>query len=159
MKKSIIFTSVSENTKKLAEVIKAEVGEISYFGKPSEEALDADIIVLGSWVTGNSFSPDLKEFLPKINGKKVFLFMTAGYGNSKEFFDPIIGSFKDALSANNEIIGEFICQGKVTEAKQEAIKKMDMNKYLGMKEQLDNSQSHPDASDIENLVKAVEVLK
>ena len=159
MKKAIIFTSVSENTKKLADVIKQEIGDVAYFGKPSAEALDADVLILGSWTAGFSFSPDLKEFLPTISGKKVFLFMTAGYGNSKEFFDPIINSFKAALSANNEIIGEFICQGKVTEAKQEAIKKMDMDKYLGMKEQLDNSQSHPDSNDIANLKKALEVLR
>ncbi len=159
MKKSIMFSSVSGNTEKLAEIIKNELTDVAYFGKPSEEGLDADIIILGSWTMAFTHSPEWKNLISKIEGKKIFVFMTAGYGSSKEFFEPIISSVKNILAEKNEIIGEFICQAKVSATKQEAIKKMDIDKYNSMKPELDNSQSHPDQNDIENLKKALEILK
>ncbi len=151
MKKAIVFSSVSGNTEKLAKEIQTNIGETVYFGKPSDEALESDVIYVGSWTMAFTCTPDIKDFLSKLNNKKVFLFMTAGYGSSKEFFTPIIDSMKSNLNDSNEIIGEYICQGKVSEPKQEAIKKADMAKYESMKAELDKSISHPDSSDLESL--------
>ena len=103
-------------------------------------------------------TPDVKAFVEKLNGKKVFPFMTAGYNHTQEYFAPIINSFKENFNDTNEIVGEFICQGKVSEPKQEAIKKMDMAKYEGMKVELDNSQSHPEDADIAKLVEKIKTL-
>lgn len=155
MSKAIVFSTVSGNTKALAETIKETLGDVAYCGGVSDDALSADVVYVGSWTTAFSCTPDIKEFLEKLNDKKVFLFMTAGYGSTEEFFKPIIDSMKANVNSSNTIVGEFICQGKVSEAKQEGIKKMDMAKYEGMKAELDKSVSHPDASDKEKLVAAV----
>ena len=155
MKNAIVYSTTTGNTKALAEVISDKVGEVIYNGKPADEALEADTIYVGSWAQAFSATPDIKEFLAKLNNKKVFIFMTAGYGSSEEFFAPIIDSVKALVNDTNEIIGTFICQGKVSQGKQEAIKKMDMAKYEGMKAELDKSQAHPDAADLEKLKAAL----
>lgn len=155
MKNAIVFSSASGNTKLLAETIQSTISDVVYCGKASDEALEADIIYIGSWAQAFSCTADIKEFLGKVKGKKVFIFMTAGYGSSEEFFAPIIDSVKALVDSSNEIIGEFICQGKVSEGKQKAIKDGDEAKYNSMKAELDKSVSHPDKDDTAKLVEAV----
>ncbi|MFI3226620.1 MAG: flavodoxin family protein [Clostridia bacterium] len=155
MKKAIVFSTISGQTEKLAKVILDKVGEVDYYGVPSEEALNADVIYVGCWTQAFTCPPNIKDFLEKLNGKKVFLFMTAGYNSSDIYFAPIMQSVKANINTTNEIIGEFICQGAVSPQKQEAIKKMDIEKYNNMKEQLDLSQMHPDAGDIEKLIEKI----
>ncbi len=153
MKKAIVFSTVSGNTKKLADVIYNSIGEEVYCGKPCAEATDADMIYVGSWTAGFSCAPDIKAFLESLNNKKIFLFMTAGYGHSDEFFKKILDAAKENINSSNELVGEFICQGEVSESKREAIKKMDMAKFESMQAELDYSKSHPDSNDLENLKK------
>lgn len=155
MKNAIVFSSVTGNTKLLAEKIQETLGDVAYCGKASDEALEADAIYIGSWAQAFSCTPDIKEFLGKVKGKKVFIFMTAGYGSTEDFFNPIIDSVKALVDSSNEIIGEFICQGKVSEGKQKAIKDGDEAKYNTMKPELDKSVSHPDDADVAKLVEAV----
>ncbi|MFI3200220.1 MAG: flavodoxin family protein [Eubacteriales bacterium] len=155
MKQAIVYSSVTGNTKTLAETIQKTLGGDVSIGGVSEEALAADVVYVGSWTTAFSCTPDIKEFLEKLNNKKVFLFMTAGYGNTDDFFQPIMDSVKANVNSSNEIIGTFICQGKVSDNKQEAIKKMDLAKYEGMKAKLDESVSHPSTDDLGKLEASV----
>ena len=151
MKKSIVFSSLTGNTELLAKTILNELNEDIYIGKPCDEALNSDIIFVGSWTKAFSCSDDIKIFLEKLNNKKIFLFMTAGYDNTDEFFEQILNNAKKSINDSNDIIGEFICQAKVSDAKQEALKKMDINKFNSMKPLLDVSQSHPNENDLNNL--------
>ena len=57
MKYAVVYSSVTGNTKKLAEAIKNKVGQ-GYFGKPSDEALEADVIFVGFWTMGTCGLPD-----------------------------------------------------------------------------------------------------
>ncbi|MFI3175100.1 MAG: flavodoxin family protein [Bacillota bacterium] len=155
MKTAIVFSSGTGSTKLLAETIQATVGDVAYCGKVSDAALSADVIYIGSWTQAFSCTADIKEFLGKVKGKKVFLFMTAGYGSDDAFFKPIMDSVKNLVDGSNEVIGEFICQGKVSEMKQKAIKEADEAKYNSMKAELDKSVSHPDKADTDKLVEAV----
>lgn len=155
MKKAIVFSSTTGNTELIANEIKNKIGDVMYFGKPSDEALEADVIYIGSWTMSNTCIPDIKNFIEKLNNKKVFLFVTAGYGSSEEFLTPIIDSVKNLLNDSNELIGQFICQGKVSQGKMDAIKKMDEEKFNGMKSELDNSQTHPDKADLAKLESSI----
>ncbi len=157
MKTAIVYSTVSKNTEKLAEVVKSMVGEVIHFGKANDEALNADVVYVGSWTQAFTCTPDIKAFLEKLNNKKVFVFMTAGYGSSDEYLKPILNSMKAHINDTNEIIGEFICQGKVSNTKIEAIKKMDMAKYETMKEELEKSQSHPNDEDLEKFKKLINI--
>lgn len=56
MKYAVVYSSVTGNTEKLAEVIKNKVGQC-YFGKPCDEAIEADVIFVGFWAIGNHVGP------------------------------------------------------------------------------------------------------
>lgn len=156
MKKAIVYSSITGNTELLANTIKDTIKDFDYIGKPIDDALDADIIYVGSWTMKFTCTSEIKEFLTKLNNKKIFIFMTAGYGSSDEFLNPIINSVKENVNSSNEIIGEFICQGKVSQTKRNAIKLMLENeheKLVKMEEEFINGDETPSLNDISNLKK------
>ena len=157
MKKAIVFSSGTGNTEKLANKIQSLVGETMYMGKPSEEALEADVIFLGSWAMAFTCTPDIKEFAEKLNNKKVFLFMTAGYDQKEEFFTSVMDAFKANINDSNEVVGTFICAGKVSEAKKAGLVKL--GKFEQFEAGIAVAESHPDDADLAALAaKVQEVL-
>ena len=63
MKVAIIYSSITGNTKLLAETIKSEINkDIVYFGKPINEGIDADIYFIGSWTNKGDASNDIIKF-------------------------------------------------------------------------------------------------
>ena len=156
MKKSIIYSSATGNTETLAKVILNTLDEEVYCGKANDDALSADVIFLGSWAMAFTCTQDIKAFAEKLSNKKVFLFMTAGYNNTEEYFAPIMKSFKESLNDTNEIIGEFICQGKVSSAKCNALKQL--GKYDSFKEGIEKSQDCIREDDIIKLQNQIKEL-
>ncbi|MBU5454263.1 flavodoxin family protein [Caproiciproducens sp. MSJ-32] len=156
MKYAVVYSSVTGNTKKLAEAIKNKVGEC-YFGKPSDEALEADIIFIGFWTIGTC-GQDIKTFISKLVNKKVFTFGTAGYNNTKEYFDGILNSVKALIPDSNTLIGSYMCQGKVSEAVKDKIKNGMPEKYEAIKDKLLEAENHPNEDDIELLMLELEKL-
>ena len=114
---SIVYSSVTGNTEQLAQAIQQAVGA-TYCGKPSDEALAADTIFIGFWSTRYSCGADIQAFMKQLSGKKVFLFGTAGFGDTKEFYEKILESAQTHLPASNELIGSYMCLGKVTDKMQ-----------------------------------------
>lgn len=150
MKYAVVYSSVTGNTAKLAEVIKNKIGEC-YFGKPSEEALEADVIFVGFFAIGNSCGADIKSFIEKLSGKKVFIFGTVGYNNTQEYFDEILTNVKAHVPSSNTIIGTYACQGKVTEAIKNKMKENKPEKYELIKDKLAESVNHPNETDLNSL--------
>lgn len=154
MNYSIVYSSVTGNTEKLAKAIKNHIGTC-YFGKPSDEALEADVIFVGFWATKNSCSADIQSFIEKIANKKVFIFGTVGYDNTPAYFEEILNNVKDIVPASNTVIGTYACQGKVSEKKQEQLKEAVPEKYEAIKDNLAESVHHPNEKDIDGLLSAV----
>ena len=159
MKYAVVYSSVTNNTKKLAETIKNKVGA-EYCGKPSDEALSADVVFVGFWATRNSCGADIQAFMQKLSNKKVFLFGTAGYNDTQEYFEEILTNAKEYIPTSNEIIGTYMCQGEVTDAMQERIKEVMPEKYELIKDKLASSVNHPNQTDLDALTDTIEkVLK
>ncbi|NME84369.1 flavodoxin family protein [Clostridium sp. SM-530-WT-3G] len=155
MKYAIVYSSITGNTKKLAESIKNKITEC-YFGNPSDEALSADTIFLGFWAAKNSCSADVQSFIEKLSGKKLFIFGTAGYNNTKEYFEEILSNVKSHVPSSNTIIGTYMCQGKVSDTKQDMIKKDNAEMYKAIKDNLAESERHPNEDDIKALISEIE---
>ena len=155
MKCAVVYSSLTGNTEKLAEAIKNRV-DTCYFGNPSDEALTADIIFVGFWAIGGSCGDNIKEFLQKLSGKKVFIFGTVGYGNTKEFYDGILDKVKENVPSSNTIIGTYACQGKVSDSTQAKIKEKKPEMYEAIKDKLAESVNHPNEQDISALISAIE---
>lgn len=159
---SILFSSLTGNTKKLADALREVLPQedCDYFGAPEAEVPPSEMLYIGFWTDkGNADSAAL-ELLAKLRNKKIFLFGTAGFGGSEDYFKKILANAESALDGSNTVAGEFMCQGKMPQAVRE--------RYMSMKaqpnppanldmliENFDRALSHPDAEDLERLKKTV----
>ena len=86
--------------------------------------------------------------------------MVPGFGGSVTYFERILTNVKNYIDPSNEMIGEYMCQGKMPSSVRE--------RYLKMKESdncppnidalidnFDKALSHPDKKDLEKLSQKV----
>ena len=101
------------NTKLIAEAIQATVKnqELVYIGEPTEN-IDADIYFVGSWIDKGSSVKPIGDFLGTLDGKKIAIFATAGFGGSEEYYEMLFQRIKAQISETNDVLGRFFCQGK-----------------------------------------------
>ena len=166
MKVAIIYSSITGNTKLLAETIKSEINkDIVYFGRPINEEIDADIYFIGSWTNKGDASNDIINFLKKLKNKKIAYFGTAGYGGSTTYYDTLFSRVKQYIDSSNTILGYFYCQGKMPiQIKERYIKMItenpnDKNLEVSIKN-YEDALTHPDKKDLEDVKKWVnKILK
>ena len=159
---SIIFSSLTGNTKLLADTIHEALQEetCDYFGEKGAEEPVSELLYIGFWTDKGNADKDTLELLSGLKNKMIFLFGTAGFGGSEEYFQKVLGNVRQAVDESNVIVGEYMCQGKMPQSVRE--------RYVKMKEQpehpanvdmlienFDRALSHPDADDLERLKKAV----
>lgn len=155
---SVVFSSLTGNTKLLAEGVKEALcnEECVYFGAPSDEALATDRIYVGFWTDKGSCDEKTKEFLAKVSNKEVFLFGTAGFGGSSDYYDKVMGRVISLLSADVKLVGSFMCQGKMPMVVR---KRFEMLEDPEARERrisnFDKALSHPDSDDLANLKSVV----
>ena len=162
---SIVYSSQTGNTRMLAEAIKETLAEkdIVYFGEPCQEALKADFIFAGFWTDKGFCCEETGEFLKKLDSNKLFLFGTAGFGISEDYFSKIIERTKELVPQSAELKGSFMCQGKMPLSVRE--------RYVNMKnsgapipnidkmiENFDSALSHPDEADLNSLREKIKAL-
>ncbi len=162
---SIVYSSRTGNTRLLAETIKNALPErdCAYFGAPSSEGGDADLVFAGFWTDKGSCPDDLGQFLKGLRGRKVFLFGTAGFGGAPEYFSRILSQAGLLLDGSNTVAGTYMCQGKMPPAVRRRYEGMlEQNpgdvKILEMISNYDLALTHPDAGDLELLARAVKAL-
>ncbi|MFI3244245.1 MAG: flavodoxin family protein [Akkermansia sp.] len=147
MSTSIIYSTVTGNTKLLAERIQAKLGQDIYCGKPTEEALASDTLYIGFWSMKFACSPDIQKILEGLEGKKIFLFGSGGFGVGAEFGETVLNNVKAFIKPSNEIIGTFFCQGEVSEAKKKALREMSEEIYQTLLPAIEQAVKHPDEAD------------
>lgn len=121
MRYSIVFSSQTGNTELVARRIRKTMGTEGcvFFGSPAEagdEARRADVVFAGSWADKGAATPELAAFLKTLDGRRVFLFGTCGFGESDEYFNQLLGRIREDLPASCELAGSFMCQGKMPAA-------------------------------------------
>ena len=92
MSYAIVFSSKTGNTRLLADTLRASLpqNECTYFGAPAPEALEAETLYIGFWTDKGHADDTLTAFLQTLKGKRIFLFGTAGFGGSAEYFEQIL---------------------------------------------------------------------
>ena len=163
MKYAIVYSSQTGNTKMLAETIHNELPADGciYFGRPDVTALSADRIYVGFWTNKGTCDEQTADFLKKLTNQEVYLFGTAGFGVSQEYFDKVLERTKKNLCRGVRIIGSFMCQGKMPMSVRERYEKMQESavpvpNIKGMIENFDKALTHPDDADLEALRKAIQ---
>ena len=166
MEYSIVYSSNTGNTAMLAEIIREQVGseKCKYFGSVDPKGKDTTLIFVGFWTDKGTCDEKMEEFLKSLRDKKVFIFGTAGFGGSEEYYSRILKSVEKNLDVSNNIVGTYMCQGKMPMGVRERyvqLQKEDPNnkRYEMLIKNFDQALSHPDQMDFEQLKKALFVLE
>ena len=153
MKTLLIYSSRTGNTKKVAEAIgeTLQVTPVPVEENPSPD--DFDLIVAGYWVDRGTADGQMKAYLSRIMGKKVALFATLGAEPDSEHAAKCLENGAALLGAGSEVVGKYICQGKVAPEMVDMMKKMFPagHPHAMTPERLariERAASHPDAADL-----------
>ena len=156
MRYSIVYSSTTGNTRQLAEEIEKQLpaGELVYCGAPDTAALQAEVLFVGFWTDKGSCDEKVAELLKQADGKTVYLFGTAGFGQSQQYFDQILARVRENLPAGAVYGGGFMCQGRMPQAvrsRYEAMqaKEPENARYKMLIENFDAALAHPNADDLE----------
>ena len=129
MSYAIVFSSKTGNTKLLADTLHACLPQENccYFGTPDPAAMEADDLYVGFWTDKGNADESTLDFLKQLHGKNIFLFGTAGFGGSEEYFNKILKKVERSLDRSNTVFGRYMCQGKMPLSVRQ--------RYEGMKKQ------------------------
>ena len=99
MSYAIVFSSKTGNTELLADTLHSCLpqAECCYFGNPNPAAMEADNLYVGFWTDKGKADESTSDFLKQLRGKQVFLFGTAGFGGSEEYFNKILKAVQKDL--------------------------------------------------------------
>jgi flavodoxin len=158
MKSLIVYSTQSENTKKLADAIYESLeGEKDIFPVETAPSTDGyDLIAAGFWFMGGKPDPKISEYLPTL-GKddRLFLFATHGAAAGS---DHVKNAMNHAIGLTNEsdLVGVFTCQGEVNPKVLEKVKqKPEPPVWIG---DADDAVGHPNADDISALKQIIAKL-
>ncbi len=154
---SIVFSSKTGNTASLADRIESTLGKDNciYKGAPDERAYAADTLYIGFWTCMGSCDKDIEKFISSLKDKNIFLFGTAGFGGSKDYFSKILENVEKNIDPSCKLIGSYMCQGRMPMSVREKYLKMDEQKAKPMIENFDRALNHPDENDLSSLEKAL----
>ena len=162
MRYSIVYSTRTGNTKLLAETVRTALPEDScvYCGEPDARALDADRVYVGFWTDRGSCNQETAEFLKTLDQQEVFLFGSAGFGASSEYFDAVLERTSANLKDGGKVVGTFMCQGRMPLSVRERYMKMKeaampVPNLDRMIENFDTALSHPNDDDLAHLKSAV----
>ena len=154
----IVYSSRTGNTKALADAIREVLPpeDCCYFGPPDAAALAAQRLYIGFWTDKGTCDGDTAAFLAQLTNQEVFLFGTAGFGGSAEYFEQIAHRVETLLPAGVTVLGHHLCQGRMPMTVRQRYAAMeDSPRRTQMLENFDAALSHPDAEDLRQLQNAV----
>ena len=162
MEYSIVYSSNTGNTAMLAEVIKEELGSegCKYFGGVDSKGSDTCKIFIGFWTDKGTCAEDMGDFLKTLRKKEIFIFGTAGFGGSEEYYKRILKAVEKNIDSSNKIVGTYMCQGKMPIGIRKRYEKM-MNgskedvKFKNLIDNFDRALSHPNEEDFKELIDRV----
>ena len=160
----IVCESLTGNTAMLAEALRAHLqGSGVRICTPALADPDSsDVFFVGSWADKGDCAADTAAFLSKLENKKIFLFGTCGFGRSEAYYDTVYRRFADHLKSGNQIIGHYICQGKMPESVLRRYKAMkaanpETSRWDECIDNYNQALCHPNADDMQQLCDAVDL--
>lgn len=158
MSYAIVYSSHTGNTALLAQTIRETLPQEDcvYFGAPDPSALTAETVYVGFWTDKGTCDASIAQFLQSLTNQKVFLFGTAGFGGAAAYFEQILNRVKENLGDSTELIGIYMCQGKMPQPVRTRYEQMEEGpRRTAMLENFDQALSHPNAEDLANLRAAI----
>lgn len=114
MKIAIIYSSLTGNTKMVAEAIAAVLpGSKLYSVDEQIDLTEYDCVAVGFWVDRGTADAKAADYLKQLHNKEVALFATLGADPKSEHAKQSLENAAALLADSNKLLGTFICQGKV----------------------------------------------
>nr|WP_294487484.1 flavodoxin family protein [uncultured Anaerosporobacter sp.] len=118
MKILVTYSSKTGNTKKLAEGIFNEIEAEDKVIMPIKEVgnLDEyDTVLVGYWGDKSAPNAEAGKFMETLKGKNVGIFATLAYWPDSQHAWESLCNGEALVKENNNVIGKYICQGKLDE--------------------------------------------
>ena len=121
------------------------------------EDCESEIIVIGFWTDKGIADEQSLAVLEKLHNKQIFLFGSAGFGGTQQYFDQILQRTINRISDDNEVIGTFMCQGRMPiSVRNRYVSLLNENpKMEAMIANFDKALEHPNEKDQYELVVAI----
>ncbi|MFR8277083.1 MAG: flavodoxin family protein [Desulfovibrio fairfieldensis] len=114
MKSCIIYSSVTGNTRKVAEALAAASGAPCFPVREAPDPDDYDLLALGFWVRLGQADARTQGYMRRVLGKKVFFFGTLGaWPDSPHARRCAEGARALLEEGGNTVLDGFLCQGRV----------------------------------------------
>lgn len=162
MKAFFIYSSLTGNTKKLAEAVHREISPESelYNVKdfPANIENEDGVFFIFYWNDKGTADKLSIDFMKKLKNKKVIAMGTLGTYDNGKAAERMLKRVRDILEeGNNEILGEFCCRGKIEVSR--TLRKLQLPE--GHKQRLTRedtirhltSHFHPNQEDFDNAIK------
>ena len=154
MKSMIVYSSKTGNTRMVAKAIQAVFphGTEVYSVEDAPDPDFYDFLALGFWVDKGSADPKARGYFKRVKGKKIALFGTLGAYPDSDHATQCLERVRE-LNHANEILGEFLCQGRVDPDLVRMMEtKMKDDPHHSMtperKKRLAEAEKHPDEADL-----------
>ena len=158
MKYAIYYNSATGNTKMLADHICSQIKEDCLYNGNADvpKIEEADLIFVGFWTDKGRCSDPVIELLRRIKNKKLFLFGTAGFGGSPEYFERILSNVEKYIDPTCEVVGHYMCQGKMPMSVRDRYQKMydsdpQNEQFQSLLKNFDQAWEHPNQEDLDTL--------
>jgi flavodoxin len=155
MKTLLTYTSKTGNTRKIAEAIKAIAGSHLVYcdlaEAPDPQAFDA--VIIGFWIDKGKPVQEAAAYIPKLKNKKTAFFYTLGASPESAHAAKCL-QYTRSLFAGSDLVGEFVCQGKVAAEMIDFFKTLPPGHHHALTPEnlalYRAAETHPDAEDLKN---------
>lgn len=163
MKANIVFSSLTGNTKRVAyEILDVMHKDTDIYDlKDLDHDLEGELLVLGYWVDKGRPNKEMEGFMEKLEGKRIITFGTLGAYPDSEHANQTKVNTNSILSEKNEVLGNFLCQGKINPKLTEMFMRNngDQGQHAMTPERMkrhEDAAKHPNEEDFKNAKKFVQ---
>ena len=156
MKWAVIYSSVTGNTKKLAEAVAKPLNADIFSVQDVPDLSEYDALVIGYWLRSGSPDDKTAHFLKCLSNKMVAFFQTHGAYAGTEHTVTAFARAGALLGENCFVLGTFSCQCAVSQTMIKARKegKIPGHKNDNLEECIKrwkDAESHPNEDDFKNI--------
>jgi len=153
MKSLVVYSSRTGNTRMIAEAIHSIMppGAELVPVEKAPEPVGYDLLALGFWVDKGEPDAAMSAYMGRVKGLNVGLFGTLGAWPYSKHASESVQKAVNCLGGSN-VLGTYICQGKVDPKIIDAMAKMPNNPHPMTEERrarLDEAAKHPNEADCE----------
>lgn len=155
---AIIYSSLTGNTKKVAEAIFNVIPENKIL--LNSEEVKEDILkeysdfIIGFWVDKGNANKEIIKIISKIKDKNISFFGTLGADPSSEHGQNVFSKVSALCQEKNNFLGGFLCLGKISDELVEKMKKFPLKLVHPLTPEriarIERASTHPDKDDLIN---------